>query len=112
MSGGKVTAVTVEIFGSKYKIKGDAEAEYIKKLAQYVDAKMNEIAISTSTTSVAKVAILAALNVADELYRLREERASSDGDNLNQAIEYKTRELLQLIDNGIGSISIGSGTKR
>ena len=62
----------VEIFGSKYRVAGEVDSEaYIKELAQFLDQKMREVSRSTQTMSSTKVAVLAALNIADELMSLR-----------------------------------------
>lgn len=64
----------VEIFGTEYRIKGEANAEYIRRVAAYVDGKMQQLAQASSTGSVSKLAILTAINIADELFREREDR--------------------------------------
>ncbi|HFE52484.1 MAG TPA: cell division protein ZapA [Bacteroidetes bacterium] len=66
--------VKVTILGSEYAIKGDTDADYIRKVAEYVDARMREVESSTSVKSSLKVAILAALNIADELFREKAEK--------------------------------------
>lgn len=58
--------VQVEIFGQSYNLRGAGEADYLADLAAYVDRKMREVSDSTSTVDSLKVAILAALNIADE----------------------------------------------
>jgi cell division protein ZapA len=64
----------VNIYGTEYPIRGIADEEYILKVAEYVDAKMREIDQKVAVKSALKVAILAALNVTDELFRERLER--------------------------------------
>jgi cell division protein ZapA len=64
--------IKVNIYGSEYAIRGDANDDYIQSLARYVDEKMKEIAQSTHLTSPVKISILAAINMADEIFRLRE----------------------------------------
>ena len=71
---GDSSVVKVTIFGSEYAIRGDSDPEYIRQVAEYVDAKMKEVDESTSVKSSLKVAILAALNIADELFRERSEK--------------------------------------
>ena len=66
--------VVVKIFGHEYSIRAEADAEYIREVALYVDAKMHEVANSIPLRSTTKVAILAALNVVDELFKERSER--------------------------------------
>ena len=67
-------SVTVTIYGQEYTLKGEAEPEYVEKVAEFVDRKMREIAGSSTTVSTTKIAILAAINVADELFRERRRR--------------------------------------
>jgi cell division protein ZapA len=66
--------VTVDIFGHEYKIRGDADPGYILEIAQYVDGKMKDVAQGAPAGSLTKIAILAALNIAEELFRERTEK--------------------------------------
>lgn len=66
--------VVVEIFGSQYRVRGDGDSEEIREIARYVDGKMKEIASKTPVGSLTSIAILAALNIAEELFRVRDER--------------------------------------
>src|SRR2546427_8192891 len=59
--------VKVQIFGQTYSIQGELDGKYVQKLAKYVDDKMHEIADVTKTVDTQKVAVLAALAIADEL---------------------------------------------
>lgn len=88
----KVT--TVDIFGREYKIRGFADEAYISKVAKYVDGKMRELAKNSSSISHDKLAILAALNIADELFRDKE----LTKENL-AVVEQKSEELIQKIDD-------------
>jgi cell division protein ZapA len=60
--------VKVQIFGQTYVVRGELEEAYVQKLAAYVDEKMHAIADATSTVDTQKVAVLAALAIADELH--------------------------------------------
>jgi len=71
--------IKVNIFGSEYAIRGEANEEYIQSLAHYVDEKMKEIAQSTHLTSPLKISILASINMADEIFRLREHLHNHNG---------------------------------
>jgi cell division protein ZapA len=71
-------SVRVRIFGSEYSIRGEAEAEYIRELARYVDGKMQEVARGTSLNVPLKVSILAAINLADEVFRLRAAKTEAE----------------------------------
>ena len=61
--------VQVEIYGQSYNLRGEGETGYIQDLASYVDRKMREVSEATATVDSLKVAILAALNIADESRR-------------------------------------------
>ena len=62
--------VDIEIFGKIYTVKGEKDPEYVRKVAEYVDRKMREISQVTETVSTSRIAILASLNIADELFDL------------------------------------------
>lgn len=64
--------LTVEIYGQNYRIKGDSSVNHIRSVAGYVDDKMREIGESNPKLDTTKIAVLAAINIADELFRLRE----------------------------------------
>jgi len=85
----------VEIFGSKYRVSGEVDSEeYLKELAQYVDQKMREISRSTQTVSSTKVAVLAALNIADELLTLR-----SAKDRTEEEVKGKMEQILSTLES-------------
>jgi cell division protein ZapA len=63
-------SVRVEIFDQAYNLRG-SDPEYILKLAEYVDAKMRAVAEATNTIDTVRLAVLAALNIADEYHLLK-----------------------------------------
>ncbi len=65
--------VQVEIFGQTYRIKGGSDSARTHELADFLDRKMKEVEKATGTVDPLRVAILAALTISDELYRLQEE---------------------------------------
>jgi cell division protein ZapA len=62
--------VRVEIYDQPYNLRG-TDADYILKLAEFVDAKMRSVAEQTSTVDSLRLAVLAALNIADEYHLLK-----------------------------------------
>jgi cell division protein ZapA len=78
-------SVQVQIFGHPYTIRGEADQEYILGVAAYVDRKMREITEKLPVASLSKVAILASLNIADELFKERASRDHMDRDLTRQA---------------------------
>jgi cell division protein ZapA len=69
----EIQRITVDIFGEKHVVRGEGTAEYIQGLAQQVDKKMRLISERLPRLSHHQIAVLAALNLADELAKLREE---------------------------------------
>jgi cell division protein ZapA len=65
--------IQVSIYGQVYSIKGQDDPAYIRALAAFIDAKMNEVHKGTGTVDPHRVAILTTLMITDELYRLREQ---------------------------------------
>lgn len=70
---GKKSKVTVEIMGEICTLKGDVEVDRILRVAALVDERMKKIARGNSRLSPAKVAVLAALNIADEYLKLEQD---------------------------------------
>ena len=74
MDDAKVT-VRVNICGTEYPIQAEEEAEYIQRIAAYVDERMREVPVSVTMQSLTSVAVLTAIRIADELHKEREERS-------------------------------------
>jgi cell division protein ZapA len=91
-------ATTVEIFGREYKIRGVGDETYIQKIASYVDEKMREVSTGSSLPSNDRLAILAALNIADELFQARKQ--SSD---VHSSIEQRAHRLISILDQNLQS---------
>ncbi len=70
--------IRVEIYNQTYNIRSDGDSEYLMRLADFVDSRMREISSGTLTVDSLKVAILAALHIADELHRLQDAHAETD----------------------------------
>ncbi len=76
--------VNVKIFGQEFTIKGEDSPEYVEELAEFVDKKMREVASASSVITSHKVAILTAINIADELFRLQKEKEDQEENNRNK----------------------------
>ena len=87
----KYDPTVVEIFGQTYNVRGDGDPNYLTELARYVDARMREVAAEVATVDPMKIAILAALNIADEFSRFRNERRSASGIWLEKTEEISER---------------------
>ena len=64
-------SVKVTIYGKEYEIKGTQDDEYVQMLADYVDSNMRSIAEKTQIIASERIAILTALNIADEMHKQR-----------------------------------------
>ena len=94
-------SVRVEIFDQAYNLRG-SDPEYILKLADYVDTKMRAVAEQTHTVDSARLAVLAALNIADEYHLLKRNhdvgsvqylrRAQNRSEALDEVLEGKERD--------------------
>ena len=62
-------SIRVNIYGREYSIRGDGDPGYIAEIAHFVDMKMRQMTDNITMASTAKVAILTALNIADELFQ-------------------------------------------
>lgn len=82
----------VYILGQKYTIKGDEPEEYIRDLASFVDKKLKEVYNSSPNITPVKASILAALDIADELFKLKNQQGELT------RIEEKASALASLFD--------------
>jgi cell division protein ZapA len=93
MSMEEKSATTVEILGREYRIRGNADEGYVREVARFVDERLREVARSTGGQPADRVAILAAMNIADELFQQR--RAATEEIS---RIERRAEGLISLID--------------
>ncbi|MCE2433106.1 MAG: cell division protein ZapA [Candidatus Latescibacteria bacterium] len=70
--------VRVQIFGSEYRIASETDPEHIRKVASYIDQKMREVASALALRTRSTVAVLTAVNLADELFKIEEEGRQID----------------------------------
>ena len=85
--------VTVEISGHRYPIRSGLDPAYVAELAAYVDTKMRAASDAAPSTDMLGLAVLVALNLADECFRARRQESSSHGDLHQRALK-----LEQLVD--------------
>ena len=93
---GSVTQV--EIFGQTYNVRADGDSSYIHDLARFVDSRMKEVAERTATVDTTKIAILAALNISDDLHHMEKQRRDNPADAVARA-ERPIRKL----DDALGA---------
>jgi cell division protein ZapA len=85
--------VHVEIHGQQYAVRSDLDPSYITQLAFYFDEKMRLAANEVQTADSLRIAVIAALNVADELFRAR-----ADGSGLEDRMLARTADIERLVD--------------
>ena len=88
--------VEVDIFENKCVIVGEEDEEYINTIAKFVDEKIREIADQTATVSTVRTVILAAINIADELFKIKNEYSS-----LQDFLSKQEEDLVSKIDEVI-----------
>jgi cell division protein ZapA len=89
--------VTVEIHGQQYPIRSGLDPKYVAELAAYVNEKMRLASLETAAGDTLKLAVLAALNIADEYFRVADEEREH-----NQQVARRARELEKMLDLAIG----------
>jgi cell division protein ZapA len=95
----KTDLVHVEIFGQTYAVKAGGDPAYVEKLAASVDEQMKDVSRASGAVDSLRVAVLAALNLADECFRLRREadeahrESRSAGTGLDERIARLARKL-------------------
>ena len=92
------SVVTVEIAGQRYPIRSGLDAAYVVELAAYVDKKVRAASEAAPATDMLGLAVLVALNLADEYFRARQQESASHG-QLNE----RALRLEELLDEVLGS---------
>ncbi len=89
--------VTVSIFGHRYTLRSEADAELLGDLAAEVDARMREAANAGGAAGADRIAVLAALNLADELIRERDARRQE-----NAALASRAQRICAILNDEVG----------
>ena len=92
--------VTVEVGGQRYPIRSDLDPKYVAELAAYVDLKMRAAADAAPASDMLGLAVLVALNIADEYFRARDQQSSASG-----ALNERALRLEQLVDDVLAQVN-------
>ncbi len=92
----------IEIYDQFYNVQAEGDEAYLKELAAFVDGKMRTIAESTHMVDSLRVAVLAALNIADELYTLRKRQAELEG-----PLKKRVERCVSLVESALESANAG-----
>ena len=90
--------VHVDVQGQKYAVRSELDPAYIAELANYVDHKMQMAASELTTSDGVRVAVIAAMNLADELFRAR-----AAGAGLEKRVLDRAEEIERLVDAALGN---------
>ena len=93
----RIPRCSFQIFGAEYQIASHTDAEHTREVARYIDRKMREVANNLSLRSVSKIAVLTAVNLADELFK-----AQNAGQKMKQMANEKAKKLAQSVDQPVG----------
>ncbi len=85
--------IRVNIYDQEYYVRGGMDEEYIQKLGKYLDAKMRAIAGRTRTVDSLRLAVLAALNIADEYHQIK-----ARYEETTKRVDEKVEECSQMLD--------------
>jgi len=88
--------VKVQIYGQSYTLGGDLDEAYVQQLARYVDEKMNAVAATTQTVDSVRVAVLAAVAIADELHSNKLEKGRRD-----ESVREHAQQCLTLVERAL-----------
>lgn len=86
-------AIEVTIMGKKLQIRSDSDSAYVEEVAAFVDKKIRDILARTKSVASTHVVILAAMNIADEFLKYKQNKNSK-----NEAIEKKLESMIEHID--------------
>ena len=96
-----MSVVTVEIAGQRYPIRSGLDERYIAELAAYVDQKMRAAVNAAPESDMLGLAILVALNVADDYFRARQQQSSAHGELNERALR-----LEQIVDDVLAQMTV------
>ena len=89
-------SVVVHVGGQRYVVRSGADEAYIQKLAEYVDERLKEVQSSSKPASTPSLTMLAALNIADELFQERKK-----GLDLKKRVRDKSRAMIAMVDKEV-----------
>jgi cell division protein ZapA len=94
----KRRGVSVRIAGDEHTIRANAEPEYMRACARYVDERISDIRSKGGLIETHKATILAALSISDELFQAREEL-----DRLRRDVASRAEELTRRLEEGVAA---------
>jgi cell division protein ZapA len=93
--------ITVEVAGQPYPIRSTLDPKYVAELAAYVDQKMRAASETAPTSDLLGLAVLVALNIADEYFRARDQQSSASGE-----LNARALRLERLVDDVLSQVTV------
>ena len=92
-------SVTVQILGHDYRIRSTEDSDFVRQVARHVDELMRRISENMTSGSKTSVAVLAALNIAEELFRERQNGSGTDAEELGARMEALLGRLDEIVES-------------
>ena len=95
-----MSVITVEIAGQRYPIRSSLDERYVTELAAYVDQKMRAAVNASPESDLLGLAILVSLNIADDVFRARQQQSSASGELNERALR-----LEEIVDSVLAQVT-------
>ncbi len=105
-TGDEPRVVTVEIMGQRFAIRSSLDTEYVNRLASYVDQKIQVATEHSTGGDTVRIAVLAAMNIADEYFRSRDTETS-----LEAALKARAGEIERMVDAALADAAPGPASE-
>lgn len=93
MAKSKQTTLKVELLGQQFTLRGEEDTGHLERVADFVKRKLGDVGAGTRSVGPTKVALLTALNIADDYIK-----AMDESTELKREVETRSRTLLELLD--------------
>ena len=97
----ETNSIKVKIGGTEYALRSDSDPDYLKELAEFIDNRMRNFEGTANLKSPVKIAVLTALNIADDYFRLKKKH-----EKLVNEIESTSEEIAENLDNYLNHYSV------
>ena len=93
--------IQLEIYGQSFPIRADLDPDYLERLARAVDARMQSLAEETGTLDLGRLALLTALNLADQLEQLPQERPIESSPSLSTQLAHRLEQCRHRLEGAL-----------
>lgn len=89
--------VSVHILGQEYRVRSTEDGEFVREVASYVDELMHRISTSMTASTKTRIAVLAALNIAEELFRERRDGLGGGSEEVDNRVRAVVARVDQIV---------------